>query len=75
MLAEKPALHTKPDVSIIIVAYNSADVIGACLSSIAAEGDELAFETLVVDNDSTDAARARARDLETLVAEFLAAPD
>lgn len=43
-----------PDVSIIIVTYNSADVIGACLASIAAEAESVAVETLLVDNESAD---------------------
>lgn len=46
--------YSEPDISIIIVTYNSATVIGACLRSIAADGAGMAVETLVIDNDSTD---------------------
>ena len=44
----------QPDLSIIIVTYNSAAVIAPCLRSIASQGKDLNVETLVVDNASTD---------------------
>jgi|TARA_B100002003_G_C14047487_1_gene504549 hypothetical protein len=47
-----PALT--PDLSIIIVTYNSAAVIAPCLSSVAAHRSDLRVETLVVDNASAD---------------------
>lgn len=47
-------MSAQPDISIIIVTYNSAEVIAPCLESIAANRDGLAVETLVVDNGSTD---------------------
>ena len=42
-----------PDVSIVIVTYNSARVIGACLESLRAHGTD-AHEVIVVDNASSD---------------------
>jgi len=47
----------QPDLSIIIVTYNSAAVIAPCLRSIAIHGGDLRVETLVVDNASTDDTR------------------
>ena len=44
----------QPDLSIIIVTYNSAAVIASCLRSIATHGGDLRVETLIVDNASTD---------------------
>jgi N-acetylglucosaminyl-diphospho-decaprenol L-rhamnosyltransferase len=41
------------DLSIIIVSYNTADLIGTCLSS-ATEPDDVAKEVFVVDNASSD---------------------
>ncbi len=45
---------SQPDISIVIVSYNSANVIGACLASIHASRDALDVETIVVDNESSD---------------------
>jgi GT2 family glycosyltransferase len=42
------------DLSIIIVSYNSRDLLTACLQSIIAARSALSVEILVVDNDSTD---------------------
>lgn len=42
------------DISIIIVTYNSAAVIGPCLASLPTTADGLALEIIVVDNGSTD---------------------
>jgi len=44
----------RPDISIIIVTYNSTAVIAPCLRSIADHHGELTIETLVVDNGSND---------------------
>jgi GT2 family glycosyltransferase len=44
------------DLSIIIVNWNSAALLRECLASIYATKPELAFETIVVDNASFDAA-------------------
>jgi GT2 family glycosyltransferase len=44
----------KMDVSILIVNYNAVDLIGTCLESIYSLEIGLGFETIVVDNASTD---------------------
>lgn len=49
---------TTPLVSILIVTYNSEDVLPACLESIAAYPPASDWEVLVVDNASTDATLA-----------------
>jgi GT2 family glycosyltransferase len=41
------------DLSIIIVSYNTSDLIGTCLSSVTA-ADDVSKEVFVVDNASTD---------------------
>jgi|ERR1041384_446951 GT2 family glycosyltransferase len=47
-----------PSVSIIIVTYNSAPIIGACLRSLASlEGDARRLQVIVIDNASTDKTR------------------
>lgn len=44
-----------PVVSVVIPAYNSADTLGACLDSLAAQGyPRERFEVIVVDDGSTD---------------------
>ncbi len=42
------------DVSIIIVSYNTRELTLACLRSLYEQTDGLSFETLIVDNASTD---------------------
>jgi len=42
------------DLSIIIVNYNGRDLLGRCLASIYSQPWRLKFETIVVDNGSTD---------------------
>jgi len=44
--------------SVIIVTYNTADTIGACLASLEAQADKN-FEVVVVDNASTDGTLAK----------------
>jgi len=43
-----------PKVSILIVAYNSADFIGDCLRAVCEYTSYPAIEIIVIDNDSTD---------------------
>lgn len=62
---------TPPDLSILIVTYNSARLIGALLSTLASELRSLAAEVIVVDNASADATAqtiAREHPWVTLVA-------
>jgi GT2 family glycosyltransferase len=44
----------EPVVSVVIVTWNSAAVIGECLRSISASRSEVPLEVLVVDNSSSD---------------------
>jgi GT2 family glycosyltransferase len=50
-----------PEVSVLIVAYNSADLIGACIGSVATAAPSRSYEILLVDNGdgSTEALVAR----------------
>ncbi|MFI2754621.1 glycosyltransferase family 2 protein [Cellulomonas sp. P22] len=46
---------TAPDVTVVTVTYNGADLVGACLDALAhQELDGLRMEVVVVDNASTD---------------------
>ncbi len=47
----------QPEVSVIIVTYQSADAIGACLTALVAQ-DYLSYEIIVVDNASSDQSAA-----------------
>ena len=55
-----------PEVSIVIVTYHSADVIGSCLDSIGAGGD-VSREVFVVDNASADGTAKFVRTLHPSV--------
>ncbi|MEE3228779.1 MAG: glycosyltransferase family 2 protein, partial [Chloroflexota bacterium] len=44
----------EPDVSVIIVTYNSAQVVAACVDSIINNNQDVEVEILIVDNASTD---------------------
>ncbi len=46
------------DLSVVIVSYNTAELLRDCLSSIFAETSGISFEVVVVDNASTDASAA-----------------
>ena len=48
-----PSGESPPEISIVIVTYRSADVIGACMGSVAAAGG-VSREVFVVDNASED---------------------
>jgi glycosyltransferase involved in cell wall biosynthesis len=54
-------------VSVVVVAYNEAGRIGACLASLAAQRFAHPVEYLLVDGESDDAtiAEARARDSQS----------
>ena len=43
-----------PVVDVVVVSYNSAAFLPACLDSIASQGPGLVGDVLVVDNASTD---------------------
>ena len=43
-----------PRVSIVVLSWNTRELLGACLASLTARRDELDFEVIVVDNASDD---------------------
>ena len=47
-------MQKKADLSIIVLSYNTTDLLRDCLDSLEKVKDEVDFETVVVDNDSTD---------------------
>lgn len=47
-------MDKRPDVAVVIVTYNSANRIRACLDSLASQGEELSIEVIVIDNGSVD---------------------
>jgi N-acetylglucosaminyl-diphospho-decaprenol L-rhamnosyltransferase len=49
------------DLSIVIVSYNTSDLIGACLSSVIL-ADDISKEVFVIDNASTDGSEAFIRN-------------
>ena len=49
-----PQPENRPDVSIIIVNYNTRDDTIACVSSVLAHRDDLDVQIVVVDNGSVD---------------------
>ncbi|NLD44977.1 MAG: glycosyltransferase family 2 protein, partial [Chloroflexi bacterium] len=49
------------DLSVIIVSWNTRDLLEACLASLQRAADGLAVETLVVDNASADGSAAMVR--------------
>src|SRR3954471_9889646 len=59
-----------PRISVIVTTWNAADVLGRCLDSVAAQEVRGGFETIVVDNASSDGTadllRARASELRVI---------
>ena len=51
-----------PDLSVVVVSYNTRDLTLACLRSVAAQDDGLSTEVLVVDNASADGSAEAVRD-------------
>ncbi|MCA9751396.1 MAG: glycosyltransferase family 2 protein, partial [Gemmatimonadetes bacterium] len=45
---------TRPEISIAIVSYNTADYLRRCLETLRQSGTRRAFEVIVVDNASAD---------------------
>ena len=50
-------LSARPTVSVIVPARNEEACLGACLQSLLAQNDNVAFEIIVVDDHSTDRTR------------------
>lgn len=56
------ASHVTPDVTAVVVSWNTADLLADCLTSLSAHGPgDLTMATVVVDNASTDGSVALAR--------------
>jgi GT2 family glycosyltransferase len=56
-----PSTHWKPDVSVVIVSWNTRDFLRGCLRSIFEQTKEISFEVFVVDNNSRDGSAAMVR--------------
>lgn len=54
-------MRAAPGLSVVIVSWNAASTIGACLDSLLENAPDRFFEILVVDNASTDASVETAR--------------
>ena len=66
--------HTTPDISVVIVSWNTCDLLAQCLASLEAERQATAFEVIVVDNGSADGSRGMvAKDFPR--AKLMANPD
>src|SRR5262245_16826178 len=50
----RPVRDLVPELSILVISYNTAEMTLACLDSVAAETRETAYEIIVVDNASSD---------------------
>ncbi|OGM31247.1 hypothetical protein A2630_04460 [Candidatus Woesebacteria bacterium RIFCSPHIGHO2_01_FULL_44_10] len=62
--------HTKPKLSVVILSHNTKDLLVNCLKSLEKVKNEVDFETIVVDNGSTDGSIKTIRH-----AEFISASD
>ena len=49
----------RPDVSVVIVSFNTADLTHRCVESVLAEGKSLDLQVIVVDNASSDGSAER----------------
>ncbi len=50
----RPARDVLPELSILVISYNTAELTLACLDSVVAETHATAYEIIVVDNASSD---------------------
>lgn len=60
------SLPEPPELSIIIVNWNTRDLLRDCLNSIYAEIEETSFEAVVVDNASSDGSPEMVKVMGTL---------
>ena len=51
-----------PDVSVVIVSFNTRELLAHCLESLAAAAPSVAWEAMVVDNGSADGSAAMVRE-------------
>lgn len=56
-----------PDLSIVIVNYNTRDKLQDCLQSLLANADDVSLEIIVVDNNSTDGSSAMVSQYEDVI--------
>jgi GT2 family glycosyltransferase len=56
------AATAAPDISILIVSFNTRDILRECLHSVQLASADLAVETIVVDNGSRDGSPAMVRE-------------
>jgi GT2 family glycosyltransferase len=56
-LSETTSADDTPDLSVVIVSYNSANWLGPCISSVYEHAGRATVEVTVVDNGSTDGSR------------------
>lgn len=49
-----PPQDAAPRLSIVVLSWNTVELLAACLASLRAVAEELPFEVIVVDNDSAD---------------------
>ncbi len=54
IMRKEPDLDTGPQVSIIVVSYNTKEMTLKCLESVYAETHDTSFQLIIVDNASTD---------------------
>jgi GT2 family glycosyltransferase len=48
------SLHSLPDASVVLVSFNTRDLLHECISTLQRESGGIAYETIVVDNASRD---------------------
>ena len=64
-----------PIVSVIVPAYNEEKLLGACLRSLTAQKCSIAYEIIVVDNNSTDKTAAIARSFQQVKVLYESTPN
>lgn len=60
-------LHTQPELSVVVLNYNTKDMLVDCLASLQKVRGEVDFEVIVVDNGSTDDSVESIRKLSSTI--------